>query len=146
MASDAFEAIAEDFTYLDDWQERYRYILDLAKEMPPLPDELRTAATKVEGCASQVWIVPEIKQKSGSKIFYFQGDSDALIVRGLIAVLRSLYAGLPLNEVACVNAEAELRRLGLRGHLTAQRSNGLTAMVKRIQTIVGILDEGNSGA
>ncbi len=128
MASPAFEDIAETFEFLDDWEDRYRHVIDLGKAMEPLDDALKVPATKVEGCASQVWIVPRIE---GDR-FHFQGDSDAMIVRGLIAVLHALYDGLTLDEVTRVDAGAELRRLGLDEHLSSQRSNGLRAMVARI--------------
>ena len=101
--------------------------------MPPMDAALQVPATKVEGCASQVWIMPQIDQGR----FDFQGDSDALIVRGLIAVLHALYSGLPVEEVPKVDAPAELGRLGLDAHLSAQRSNGLRAMIKRIRDTAG---------
>lgn len=129
MATPAFEDIADTFAFLDDWEDRYRHVIELGKAMPPMDAALQVPATKVEGCASQVWILPRIE---GGR-FDFQGDSDALIVRGLIAVLHALYAGLPVAEVGRVDAPAELARLGLDAHLSAQRSNGLRAMVQRIR-------------
>lgn len=129
MATEAFEEIAETFEFLDDWEDRYRHVIELGKAMPAMDPAVQVPATKVEGCASQVWILPQI---AGGR-FDFQGDSDALIVRGLIAVLHALYAGLPVAEVAAVDAPAELARLGLDAHLSAQRSNGLRAMVARIR-------------
>ena len=129
MATPAFEEIAETFEFLDDWEDRYRHVIELGKAMPPMDPALQVPATKVEGCASQVWILHRIEDGR----FDFQGDSDALIVRGLIAVLHALYAGLPVTEVAQVEAPAELARLGLDDHLSAQRSNGLRAMVQRIR-------------
>ena len=103
--------------------------------MPPLDDALRVPATKVEGCASQVWIVPRIDGEGAAARFDFEGDSDAMIVRGLIAVLHALYAGLDPEAVVAVDAPAELGRLGLDQHLSSQRSNGLRAMVRRIRAI-----------
>ena len=129
MATEAFEDIAETFEFLDDWEDRYRHVIELGKAMPPLDDSFKVAALKVQGCASQVWLRPVIE---GGR-FDFQGDSDAMIVRGLIAVLHALYSGLPLVEVASVDATAELGRLGLNEHLSSQRSNGLRAMVQRIR-------------
>ena len=129
MASPAFEDIAETFDFLDDWEDRYRHVIDLGRAMPPLDDALKVPATKVSGCASQVWLVPEI---SGG-IFRFRGDSDAMIVRGLVAVLAALYNGLPVAEVGRVDARAELARLGLEDNLSAQRSNGLRSMIQRIR-------------
>jgi cysteine desulfuration protein SufE len=135
MASQRFEDIAADFAFLDDWEDRYRYVIDLGKAMPPLDDALRVPATKVEGCASQVWIVPRLEGEGAAARFDFDGDSDAMIVRGLIAVLHALYAGLAPAGVLAVDAPAELGRLGLDQHLSSQRSNGLRAMVGRIRAI-----------
>ena len=131
MATAAFEEIAETFDFLDDWEDRYRHVIELGKAMPPMDPALQVPATKVEGCASQVWIMPMIE---GGR-FDFQGDSDALIVRGLIAVLHALYAGVPVNEIDTIDAQAELGRLGLDEHLFSQRSNGLRAMVARIRQL-----------
>ena len=135
MARDAFEEIADTFDFLDDWEDRYRHVIEMGKAMPPLPEDQRIPATKVEGCASQVWLVPEIEGEGDSARFRFRGDSDAMIVRGLIAVLIALYDGLSLDEVLRVDAPAELARLGLHEHLSSQRSNGLRAMVQRIRDI-----------
>ncbi len=131
MATPAFEEIAETFEFLDDWEERYRHVIDLGKAMPPLDDSFKVPALKVDGCASQVWLRPMIAEGR----FEFQGESDAMIVRGLIAVLHALYAGLPLAEVAQVDAHAEFGRLGLNDHLSSQRSNGVRAMVERIRKV-----------
>lgn len=129
MASPAFEEIVEDFEFLDDWEDRYATVIDMGKSLPDMDPALKVPATKVEGCASQVWLHPEIADGS----FHFSGDSDAMIVKGLIAVLSALYTGLPLSEVAKVDAPAELARLGLNEHLSSQRSNGVRAMVDRIR-------------
>ncbi|NGM45592.1 SufE family protein [Rhodobacter sp. SGA-6-6] len=131
MATAAFEDIAETFDFLDDWEDRYRHVIELGRAMVPLDDSFKVPAYKVEGCASQVWLRPMIE---GGR-FDFQGDSDAMIVRGLIAVLHALYSGLPLAGVAEVDAAAELARLGLNEHLSSQRSNGLRAMVERIRKV-----------
>ncbi|MDQ7262778.1 SufE family protein [Paracoccus sp. PS-1] len=131
MATPAFEEIAETFDFLEDWEERYRHVIELGKAMPPMDPSLQVPATKVEGCASQVWIMPRIEGGH----FDFQGDSDALIVRGLIAILHALYSGVPVREVPAIDASAELGRLGLEEHLSAQRSNGLRAMVERIRLL-----------
>jgi cysteine desulfuration protein SufE len=132
MASPAFEDIAETFDFLDDWEDRYRHVIELGKAMPPLDDSFKVPALKVDGCASQVWLRPMVSQGR----FDFQGESDAMIVRGLIAVLHALYSGLSLAEVGAVDAPAELARLGLNDHLSAQRSNGVRAMVERIRKVV----------
>ncbi|WP_417727235.1 SufE family protein [Roseovarius sp.] len=131
MATAAFEEIVEDFEFLDEWEDRYRYVIDRGRTMQALDDSLKVPATKVDGCASQVWLHPRIEADA----FSFEGDSDAMIVRGLIAVLRALYNGLPVAEVGRVDASAELARLGLDEHLSAQRSNGVRAMVERIRRV-----------
>lgn len=131
MATERFEDIVADFAFLEEWEDRYRYVIDQGKALEPLPEALRVPATKVDGCASQVWLHPVIEDG----VFRFEGDSDAMIVRGLIAVLRALYNGLPVAEVGRVDAPAELARLGLNDHLSAQRSNGLRAMIERIRTV-----------
>lgn len=133
MANQRFEAIAADFDFLDEWEDRYRYVIDLGRAMPPLEDALHVPATKVEGCASQVWLVPEFAGQGPGARFDFKGDSDAMIVKGLIAVLHALFSGLTAAEVMEVDAQAELGRLGLGQHLSAQRSNGLRAMVARLR-------------
>ena len=129
MATPAFEYIVEDFEFLEDWEDRYRYVIERGKSMPPLDQALKVPATKVDGCASQVWLHAAITEGT----FRFDGDSDAVIVRGLIAVLRSLFNELDLQQVLAVDAETELARLGLNEHLSSQRSNGLRAMIERIK-------------
>lgn len=131
MATQAFEDIVADFEFLDDWEDRYRLVIEEGKAMEPLPGALKVPATKVTGCASQVWLHPVIE----GGVFRFDGESDAMIVNGLIAVLRRLYNGLPVVEVLAVDARAELGRLGLTDHLSAQRSNGLRAMIERIREV-----------
>ena len=131
MATQAFEDIVEDFEFLEDWEDRYRYVIEQGKAMDPLEEALKVPATKVDGCASQVWLHPMINAGT----FRFDGDSDAMIVRGLIAVLRALYNGLPVAEVPQVDARGEMARLGLNDHLSAQRSNGLRSMIERIQKV-----------
>ena len=135
MATEAFEEIADTFEFLDDWEDRYRHVIELGKAMPPLDAAFRVPATKVDGCASQVWIRPMVEGSGPAARFDFQGESDAMIVRGLIAVLHALYSGLTVTEVLGVDAAAELARLGLNDHLSAQRSNGLRSMVERIRRI-----------
>ena len=131
MATQAFEDLADTFEFLDDWEDRYRHVIELGKAMPPLDDSFKVPALKVQGCASQVWLRPVVTAGH----FDFEGDSDALIVRGLIAVLHALYSGLPVAAVGQVDAVAELGRLGLNDHLSAQRSNGVRAMVERIRKV-----------
>lgn len=133
MATQAFEEIAETFEFLDDWEDRYRHVIDLGRAMPPLDDAFRVPAFKVDGCASQVWIRPTVQGQGAAATFDFQGESDAMIVRGLIAILHALYGGVIAAEIARIDAPSELGRLGLNDHLSAQRSNGLRAMVERIR-------------
>ncbi len=135
MAQESFEDIVDTFEFLDDWEERYRHVIDLGKAMETLAESLRVPATKVEGCASQVWLVPEIEGQGADAVFRFRGDSDAMIVRGLIAILQALYSGLTARAALEIDAPAELARLGLNDHLSSQRSNGLRAMVQRIREL-----------
>jgi cysteine desulfuration protein SufE len=135
MATDAFEEIAETFEFLEDWEDRYRHVIDMGKAMPPLEDAFRVPATKVDGCASQVWLLPEIEGAGPDAVFRFRGESDAMIVQGLIAVLHALYEGLTVSDVLKVDAAGELGRLGLNDHLSAQRSNGLRAMIQRVRDL-----------
>ena len=137
MATEAFEEIADTFALLDDWEERYRYVIDLGRALPPLDEADKGPQSKVDGCASQVWIVPVVSGTGSTARFSFRGDSDAMIVRGLIAILHALYDGLPLSEVPAVDARAELGRLGLEEHLSSQRSNGLRAMIGRLRILAG---------
>ncbi|MEM1374419.1 MAG: SufE family protein [Pseudomonadota bacterium] len=128
MAQAEFEEIVETFEFLDDWEDRYRHVIELGRAMPEMDDALKVPATKVDGCASQVWL-----HTTPGATMAFQGDSDAMIVKGLIAVLLALYNGLSPEEARAVDVEAELARLNLTEHLSSQRSNGLKAMVGRIQ-------------
>jgi cysteine desulfuration protein SufE len=129
MAQPEFDEIAETFAFLDDWEDRYRHVIEMGRALPPMDEALKVPANKVNGCASQVWLFPQIRDGR----FDFLGDSDAMIVRGLIAVVHALYAGRPVAEVAAVDAAAAFRQLGLDEHLSSQRSNGLRAMVERIR-------------
>ncbi len=129
MAQAAFEELVEDFEFLEDWEDRYRLVIEEGKAMAPLDPALKVPATKVEGCASQVWL--HIQPEAGH--MQFDGESDAMIVNGLIAVLRRLYNGVPMGDVVQIDARADMGRLGLNDHLSAQRSNGLRAMIERIR-------------
>lgn len=129
---ESFQEIVETFEFLEDWEDRYRHVIEMGKAMTALEEALRVPATKVDGCASQVWIVPEIEGQGPEAIFRFRGDSDAMIVRGLIAILGELYNGQTVAQVRDTNAHAALSQLGLDQHLSAQRSNGLRAMIARI--------------
>ena len=123
--------LAETFEVLDDWEERYRHVIDLGRTLAPLDEAERTEVNRVRGCASQVWLVTK-PQADGS--LTFRGDSDAHIVRGLIALLLGLVSGLPAREIAAFDAKEALNRLGLSGHLSSQRTNGLSAMAERIRS------------
>ena len=124
------EALADEFALFDDWEERYRHIIDLGRALEPLSPAEHTDANKVRGCASQVWLVTE--PEAGSRIHY-RGDSDAHIVRGLIAILLQLYSGRIPEDILAFDAKAGIAHLGLTGALSTQRSNGLVAMVQRIR-------------
>ncbi len=129
-AQAALDHLAEEFALFDDWEDRYRYIIDLGRGLAPLSESEHTDENKVRGCASQVWLVTE---PGPGKTLRFRGDSDAHIVRGLIAILLSLYSGRTPEEILAVEPKAAYERLGLSGALTAQRSNGLFSMVERIR-------------
>ena len=133
--SETFDDIAETFDFLDDWEDRYRYVIELGKAMPELEPALRVPATRVDGCASQVWIAPRVEGQGPEARIHFRGTSDALIVRGLIAVLTALLSGRTAREVLDTDALGAFARLGLDQHLSAQRSNGLRAMIARIRDI-----------
>jgi cysteine desulfuration protein SufE len=128
------DEITENFALLDDWDDRYRYVIELGRLLEPLPEAARTESNKVPGCASQVWLRTDIdRDDTGRPILRFTGDSDAHIVRGLIAILYAIYSGKPAQDILDVDALALFDRLGLREHLTPQRSNGLKSMVGRIR-------------
>ncbi len=129
----SIEQIIDDFRVLDDWDERYRYIIELGRRMTPLADELKTDGTKIRGCASQVWLVSRRENRNGQDVIVFQGESDALIVRGLISILLELYSAHSADEILAIDARRILGELGLDTHLSQQRSNGLFAMVERIR-------------
>ncbi|ACM35927.1 SufE family protein [Agrobacterium vitis] len=126
------DQIIDDFAYLDDWEDRYRYVIELGKALPDLPEEQRIAENKVKGCASQVWLVTKAGEGS-DPILTFEGDSDAHIVKGLVAIVLSAYSGKTASEVAGFNALDLFGKLGLIEHLSAQRANGLRSMVERIR-------------
>ncbi len=128
--NDALDSLAEELSQLDDWEDRYRYIIDLGRELEPLSEAEHDEAHRVRGCASQVWLVTE---PGADGALHFRGDSDAHIVRGLIAILLRLYSDHRPEELLRFDARAAYKRLGLDGALTAQRSNGLFSMVERIR-------------
>lgn len=130
--STSIETIREDFAFLDDWEERYRYIIDLGNELPDYPELARDDRHKVRGCVSQVWLFTQIGEGS-DPVVTFKGDSDAHIVRGLVAIVLSLFSGKRASQILSTNAEETMRVLGLDEHLTPQRANGLRAMIRRIK-------------
>ena len=126
--------IIENFSFLDDWDDRYRYVIELGRELAPLPEAERTDANKVQGCASQVWLGTSVKPNGAAgPTLSFVGDSDAHIVRGLIAILFTIYSGKPARDIVSTDALTVFEKLGLREHLTPQRSNGFRSMVERIK-------------
>jgi cysteine desulfuration protein SufE len=128
------DEIVENFALLEEWDDRYRYVIELGRTLAPLPENEHIDANKVQGCASQVWLVTNVKPDgSAGPILTFEGDSDAHIVRGLIAILFALYSGKAARDIIATDAIALFDRIGLRENLTPQRSNGLRAMVERIR-------------
>ena len=126
--------IRADFELLDDWEDRYRYVIELGRALPAMPPELKTDANKVRGCASQVWVATTVSAAdAGAPRLTFQGDSDAHIVRGLIAILFSMFDGKSTDEILALDTEAVFAELGLKEHLTPQRSNGVASMIERIR-------------
>jgi cysteine desulfuration protein SufE len=129
------DEIVENFNYLDDWEDRYRYLIELGRGLEPLDEAAHNESTKVRGCVSQVWLESRAgKDDSGSPILHLKGDSDAHIVRGLVALLIALYSGQTATQILAADAEGLFETLGLSTHLTPQRSNGVHAMVERIKS------------
>jgi cysteine desulfuration protein SufE len=128
------EEISENFAILDEWDDRYRYLIELGRMLAPLPEAARVDANKVQGCASQVWLTTAVAPGPSGPVLRFEGDSDAHIVRGLIAILFAMYSQKPARDILATDALALFDRLGLREHLTPQRSNGLKSMVGRIRS------------
>lgn len=126
------QTVIDDFEFLDDWEERYRYVIELGRDLEPLGDDERNHQTKVQGCVSQVWLVTEIGE-GPDPVLRFRGDSDAHIVRGLVAIVLALFSGKSASDIISLDAEATLSTLGLDEHLTPQRANGLRSMIGRIK-------------
>ncbi|MCX7304516.1 MAG: SufE family protein [Hyphomicrobiales bacterium] len=126
------QAIRDDFAFLEEWEDRYRYVIDLGAALPPFPEESRSDAQKVPGCVSQVWLTTEVGG-GADPVIDFRGDSDAHIVRGLVAIVLALFSGRRASDILSTDAEAVLKELGLDEHLSPQRANGLRSMVKRIK-------------
>lgn len=127
------DEIVSNFELLDDWEERYRYVIELGRMLEPLPEEAHNDTNKVQGCASQVWIETSLDSSNGKPVLHLVGDSDAHIVRGLVALMISLYSGKTPEEALSTDALALFKELGLAEHLTPQRSNGVRSMVERIR-------------
>ena len=129
-----FEEILDNFSLLDEWDDRYRYVIELGRSLAPIPERDRRDANKVQGCASQVWLATTVHPDGqGGPLLTFSGDSDAHIVRGLIAILFAMFSGQRARDILSTDAIAVFERLGLREHLTPQRSNGFRSMVERIR-------------
>jgi cysteine desulfuration protein SufE len=128
------EEIIDNFAVLDDWDDRYRYLIELGRELPPLPEAAHSDVNKVQGCASQVWLSKQVDRGgAGNAVLKYLGDSDAHIVRGLIAILFAIFSGKPARHILETDALALFQRMGLKEHLTPQRSNGFRSMVERIR-------------
>jgi cysteine desulfuration protein SufE len=129
------DEIIDNFSVLDDWDDRYRYLIELGRELPPLATAAHSDANKVQGCASQVWLDTNVRPNgAGGPVLTFAGDSDAHIVRGLIAILFAMYSGRSASDILAIDAIALFEKMGLREHLTPQRSNGFRSMVERIHS------------
>jgi cysteine desulfuration protein SufE len=128
------DEIRDNFEVLDDWDDRYRYVIELGRTLEPMPEAEHSAENKVQGCVSQVWLSRRIDRANGSPVLKYRGDSDAHIVRGLVAILLTLYSGRTPQEILSTDALAVFDEFGFRQHLTPQRSNGLRSMVERIRT------------
>jgi cysteine desulfuration protein SufE len=129
----SLDSIVDDFSFLDDWEDKYRYLIELGRALELLPDAARTDANKVRGCASQVWLETKVADRDGEPVIHFRGDSDAHIVRGLIALTLAFFSGHTARDIVAGDALELFRKLGLSEHLTPQRSNGLRSMVDRIK-------------
>jgi cysteine desulfuration protein SufE len=128
----SLDTIIDDFAFLEEWEDRYRYVIELGKAVPELPEDKRTAENKVQGCASQVWLVSHSDGATDPQLT-FEGDSDAHIVRGLVAIVLAVYSGKKASEIANLDAIQVFDKIGLVEHLSAQRANGLRSMVNRIR-------------
>jgi cysteine desulfuration protein SufE len=134
LALPTIETIREDFAFLDDWEDRYRYVIDLGKALEPLSEAAHNETTKVRGCVSQVWIEREtITRADGEAVLHFRGDSDSHLVRGLVAIAIALFSDRTPAEILAIDAKTTFRELGLEQHLTPQRSNGVRAMIERMR-------------
>ncbi len=129
----SLQDIIDSFDFLDDWEDRYKYLIDLGKELPGLSDDEKNEVNKVRGCVSQVWLVTEVDTSGAEPVLTYRGDSDALIVQGLVAVALALFSGKTAREILDTDVDGFFNTLGLKEHLTPQRSNGLKSMIGRIR-------------
>lgn len=129
----SIDALLDDFEFIDDWEERYKYVIELGRKLPPLPEEVYRDENKVQGCASQVWLISELDDSQSPPRLYFRGDSDAHIVKGLLSILLELYSGQTPTYILETDAHAIFKRIGLEEHLTSQRANGLASMIKTMK-------------
>ena len=132
-APQAFQDIADNLSFLDDWEDRLNYVIELGQALPPMADTDKSAENRVKGCVSNVWLVSEVDRSAGAPVMRFRGQSDAIITKGLVAILVALYSGRPAAEIADTDAIEWFKTIGLSEHLGMQRSNGLVAMVNRIR-------------
>lgn len=127
------DQIIDDFTFLDEWEDRYRYVIELGKALPEMPEAKRTSENKVQGCASQVWLATEATGDPEDPVLIFEGESDAHIVRGLVAIVLAIYSGKHASEISRLDAIDAFSKIGLIEHLSTQRANGLRSMIRRIK-------------
>ncbi len=127
------EDIVENFSYLDEWEDRYKYVIELGKMLEPMPQELQNDTNKVRGCASQVWLSTQASEKDGQKVLHFLGDSDAIIVKGLVSITLAMFNDKTPQAILDTDAESIFDAIQLREHISAQRANGLTSMIQRIR-------------
>ncbi len=125
--------VIENFSYLDDWEDRYKYVIELGKELEPMPDALQVDANKVRGCSSQVWLATSVSERDGEAVLHFLGNSDAHIVRGLVCITLAIFNDKTAREIVDLDADAIFQKIQLREHISAQRSNGLNSMLQRIR-------------
>ncbi|AVX05158.1 SufE family protein [Maritalea myrionectae] len=130
-----FDDIKENLEFLDDWEDRYKYVIELGQSLPPLPEEAYSPANKVEGCVSQVWLTSDFEEVDGKRVLILKGDSDAMIVKGLVAIVIAYFSGHSKDQIAELDAERDFAAIGLQEHLTTQRANGLRAMIQRVEAV-----------
>lgn len=133
------DELVDNFALLDEWEDKYRYIIDLGSKLPPLDEKYKTDDWKVRGCQSQVWLVPEVREINGEKILDFKGDSDAAIVKGIVAIILSIYSNKSAQMIKSVAVGDIFAKLGLEEHLSPSRRNGLASMNEKIKYYANVL-------